>query len=74
MIERTRSPVNLLPLAALAVVAGLLAGGCDRPCQKLVDRLCAEGKSNDGACERWKERAGRVSTQTCQAALRVLDQ
>lgn len=55
---------------ALAVAAAL--AGCQTPCKQLEQRLC-ERSSDDGACERWKERIGRVSSGTCEIGLRTLD-
>lgn len=54
-----------MALAALA--------GCDRPCKRLADQLCSRNANDDAACERWKERIARVSPETCETGLRLLD-
>lgn len=63
------------PRLALLGLLVLLSTGtaCQRPCKTLADRLCEAAGSDDQACERWKERVGRVSTSTCEAGLRALD-
>jgi len=63
--------------AAVLVVAAL--GGCDRSCAKLADRLCERAslsgdKNAAEQCDKWRDRARRVSKETCQAGLRALEQ
>lgn len=71
----TRAGATLL-LAGLALL-GL--GGCDRSCSRLADRLCEQAslsgdKNAAEQCELWRARTKRVSKESCQAALRRLDQ
>lgn len=69
-------------LPALVVLCGAvlaLGTGCDRSCSKLADKLCERvSLSNDKnpaeQCDKWRERTKRVAPQTCQAALRTLQQ
>lgn len=60
--------LRALLLGGLAVAAA----GCQTPCKQLEQRLC-ERSTDDAACERWKERIGRVSSGTCEIGLRTLD-
>ncbi len=75
MAQQSRNCLVLVLLAVLAVAAS----GCDRSCGKLADKLCERvSMSNDKnpaeQCEKWRDRTKRVSPQTCQAALRTLEQ
>jgi hypothetical protein len=67
--------------APRAIATWILAGtcamtalaSCDRPCQRLADRLCEEAGSDDAACQRWRDRIERVSAETCEVSLRALE-
>ena len=64
----------LMTIAALAVTAT----GCDRSCSKLADKLCERASlSNDKnpaeLCDTWRDRTKRVSVETCQNGLRLLE-
>jgi hypothetical protein len=63
--------VRLLFLGGLPLVPAVLTG-CDRPCKTLADRLCEQAK-DEAACDRWRDRVQRVSTDTCKAGIKALD-
>lgn len=73
MVRGERQTMRMGWLAVALLALSCLASGCDRPCQRLADRLCERAGSDDAACEQWKLRTSRVPTSTCEAGLRLLD-
>ncbi len=65
LAHRCRLP-GLLFATALALLPG-----CDRPCRELADTLCSQPETDEATCDAWRERTGRVATQTCELALRT---
>lgn len=79
MVRRILTRPTALAAKLLAVLALLASSGCDRSCSRLADRLCEQAslsgdKNAAEHCEAWRARAKRVSRESCQAALRRLDQ
>ena len=68
-----RSPRLRLLVAALITAASLAVAGCKGPCGDLADRLCVAADGDESRCEAWKQRVGRVPSETCQAGIRLLD-
>lgn len=61
--------------AFIGLLMGLLVllAGCESPCQRLSERLCASRGVKGEQCTAWEERTQRVTPETCEAALRMLD-
>ncbi len=59
-------------ITLLLLVGAAASTGCDSPCTTLANRLCQQAGS-DQACEHWKDRVSRVSTETCITGNRALD-
>jgi len=58
---------------AVAALLAMAICGCDAPCDRLADRLCAIRGVKSEQCAAWQTRAARVTPKTCEAALRMLD-
>ncbi|MCO4761071.1 MAG: hypothetical protein KC502_06170 [Myxococcales bacterium] len=70
--DRTCERKALLRLLICAFVMAMLAG-CKSPCEQLADRLCTARGVKMDKCTEWQTRTGRVSPETCEHALRMLD-
>ncbi len=56
---------------ALTLAAAL--SGCQSPCERLAERLCAAKGVDNAQCTSWELRSQRVPAETCERALRMLD-
>lgn len=70
----SRALARAMALPAVLFLCAAASAGCAKPCKKLANQVCAELGNDEATCERWRESISKLPDESCEEAMKRLDE